>query len=59
MTKRELEKKLKSHGWKIINGTKHDMAIRDDTGMKIPIPRHKGDLDAKTARSILNEAGIE
>lgn len=59
MTKRELEKILKKNGWDIIHGAKHDAAVKSGTGTKIPIPRHKGDLDNKTIRTILEEAGIE
>lgn len=58
MTKRELEKILKKNGWKIVHGAKHDAAVKDGTGTKIPIPRHKGDLDKYTAETILKEAGI-
>lgn len=49
MTKRELEKILKQNGWEIINGT----------STKIPIPRHKGDIPAGTANSILKDAGLK
>lgn len=58
MTKRELEKILKKNGWAIVHGAKHDAAIKDGVGTKIPIPRHKGDLDQRTANTILEEAGI-
>lgn len=59
MTKRELEKILKKNGWKIIHGAKHDAVIKDGTGTKIMIPRHKGDLDNRTVNTILEEAGIK
>lgn len=59
MTKRELEKLLKKNGWKIISGAKHDAAIKDGIGTKIPIPRHKGDLDNRTVDTILKEAGVK
>lgn len=58
MTKRELEKILKENGWKIKHGTKHDAAVKDDTGTKIMLPRHKGDYPNSTAKAILKEAGI-
>lgn len=59
MTKRELEKLLKENGWKVISGTRHDMAVKEGTSTKIPIPRHKGDIPIGTAKSILKDAGIE
>ena len=58
MTKRELEKLLKQNGWEIISGTRHDMAIKPGTAVKIPIPRHKGDIPIGTAKNILKDAGI-
>jgi predicted RNA binding protein YcfA (HicA-like mRNA interferase family) len=60
MTKRELEKKLKKAGWIIIHGKAHDLATNSaKPGLKIPIPRHKGDIPKGTAQAILKEAGIE
>lgn len=58
MTKRELEKILKNNGWIIVSGTRHDMAIKEGTSTKIPIPRHKGDIPIGTAKSILKDAGL-
>lgn len=60
MTKRELESRLKSAGWKIISGARHDMAVNPNKpGVKIPIPRHKGDIPIGTANSILKDAGLK
>ena len=59
MTKRELEKILKQNGWIIVGGTRHDMAIKEGTNAKIPIPRHKGDIPIGTANSILKDAGLK
>lgn len=59
MTKRELEKILKQNGWEIISGTRHDMAVKEGTSTKIPIPRHKGDIPIGTANSILKDAGLK
>ncbi|MCC8170149.1 MAG: type II toxin-antitoxin system HicA family toxin [Oscillospiraceae bacterium] len=59
MTKRELEKILKQNGWRIISGARHDMAIKDGTNVKIPIPRHKGDIPLGTANNILKDAGLK
>lgn len=58
MTKRELEKLLKEAGWEIISGTRHDMAVKDGSSTKIPIPRHKGDIPKGTANNILKAAGL-
>ena len=58
MTKRELEKLLKEAGWEIISGTRHDMAVKDGTSTKIPIPRHRGDIPKGTANNILKAAGL-
>ena len=60
MTKRELEKILKANGWVIISGSRHDMAVNSERpGVKIPIPRHKGDIPIGTAQSILKDAKIK
>ncbi len=59
MTKRELEKLLKKDGWQIISGARHDMAVKKGTNVKIPIPRHKGDIPIGTANNILKDAGIK
>jgi predicted RNA binding protein YcfA (HicA-like mRNA interferase family) len=60
MTKTELEKKLRKAGWAITHGKAHDMATNPaKPGLKIPIPRHKGDIPKGTAQTILKEAGIE
>lgn len=36
MTKRELEKILKKNGWRIVSGTRHDMAVKDGTSTRFP-----------------------
>jgi len=60
MTKRELERKLLKAGWTITHGKAHDMATNPQKpGVKIPIPRHAGDIPKGTAKSILNDAGLE
>ncbi|HOV41018.1 MAG TPA: type II toxin-antitoxin system HicA family toxin [Oscillospiraceae bacterium] len=59
LTERELHKLLKQNGWKIISGAKHNMAVKDGTSTKIPIPRHKGDIPAGTVNSILKDAGLK
>jgi len=60
MTKRELEKLLKSNGWKISHAATHDQATNpDNPGIKIPLPRHKGDIPKGTVNSILKDAGLK
>jgi len=60
MTKLELERKLRKAGWVISHGKAHDMAIHPQKpGVKIPIPRHSGDIPKGTAKSILKDAGLE
>jgi predicted RNA binding protein YcfA (HicA-like mRNA interferase family) len=60
MTKVELERKLKKAGWVITHGKAHDQATHSaQRGIKIPIPRHAGDLPTGTVNAILKEAGIE
>ena len=57
MTKTEIERKLKSAGWEIIHGKRHDLAINKN-GKKIAIPRHKRDIPIGTANQILKDAGL-
>jgi predicted RNA binding protein YcfA (HicA-like mRNA interferase family) len=60
MTKRELMQKLIKAGWIITHGRAHDQAINPQKpGVKIPIPRHKGDIPKGTVRSILRDAELE
>ena len=60
MTKRELEKILSSAGWVINHGRAHDLATHPQKpGVKIPIPRHTGDIPKGTLKSILKDAGLE
>lgn len=60
MTKIELEKKLRKAGWIITHGKAHDQATSvEKPGVKIPIPRHAGDIPKGTLQAILKEAGIE
>jgi predicted RNA binding protein YcfA (HicA-like mRNA interferase family) len=57
MTKIELIKILKEHGWQIMRQGKHE--IWGNGGLTIPIPRHKGDIPKGTADNILRRAGIQ
>jgi len=60
VTKREIEQKLRKAGWIITHGKAHDLATNSQMpGVKISIPRHKGDIPKGTAISILKAAGIE
>lgn len=60
MTKKELEKLLKTNGWEISEGKKHSLATHPNRpGIKIPIPRHRGDLATGTVKGILKDAGLE
>jgi len=59
MTKRELERKLRKAGWFITHGKVHDLATNPQKpGVKIPIPRHVGDIPKGTASAILKAAGL-
>ena len=57
---KELEKKLLADGWvlKNVKGS-HYQYIHPVKKGKITIPYHKGDLDIKTANSILRMAGMK
>ena len=59
MTTREIKILLQKAGWIIKPGSSHDLATNPDKpGIKIPIPRHKGDVPKGTAYSILKAAGL-
>ena len=60
MTKVELLKILKANGWSITEGGKHTQAKNPNyPGVKIPIPRHKGDIPKGTLNNILRAAGLK
>jgi len=60
MTKRDLIRKLTKSGWVITHGKAHDLATNQKKpGVKIPIPRHSGDIPIGTVKSIMRDAGIE
>lgn len=60
MTKTELIRLLKKSGWVITHGKAHDQATHPEkSGIKISIPRHKGDIPKGTAHSILKDAGLK
>ena len=60
MTKLELEQLLLKAGWEITHGKAHDMATNPQMpGVKIPIPRHTGDIPIGTVKSILKDARLK
>jgi predicted RNA binding protein YcfA (HicA-like mRNA interferase family) len=60
MTERDLKKILGSAGWEITHGKAHDQATHPKKpGVKMPIPRHRGDIPKGTADAIPGEAGLK
>lgn len=59
MTKLELERRFRKAGWSIEHGANHDKAVSPDKAVKIPIPRHRGDLPKGLVIRILKDAGLE
>lgn len=59
MTTREIENPLLQDGWvyKNTRGSRKHFIHPSKPG-KATVPRHKGDLDIKTANSILKQAGL-
>lgn len=57
---KELEKLISADGW-VYKTTKvsHYQYIHPTKPGKVTIPYHKGDLDIRTAKSILKQAGID
>ena len=59
MTKKNLERILRKAGWEFTHGKAHDLATNPNKpGIKISIPRHKGDIPKGTIKSILRDAGL-
>lgn len=60
MTFKELEKILLADGWslKTIKGSHHQYIHKNKTA-KITIPKHGGDINIKTANTILKQAGLK
>ncbi|MCD7752660.1 MAG: type II toxin-antitoxin system HicA family toxin [Lachnospiraceae bacterium] len=60
MRAREIEKILLRDGWYVKNQKgSHRQYIHPVKPGKITIPIHNGDLDIKTATSILRQAGLK
>ena len=57
---REMEKILLRDGWKFEKavGSHYKYRHKKKKG-KVTVPRHTGDLDIRTVKSILKQAGIE
>lgn len=57
---REIDKILKKDGWYVANvkGSHYQYKHPTKKG-KITVPRHNTDLKLKTAKSILEQAGLE
>jgi len=60
MTERQVLKALKASGWEIQEGAKHHLATHPEKpGIKIPVPRHRGDIPIGTVNNILKAAGLK
>ena len=57
---REVEKIILNDGWylKSVRGSHYQYKHLSKIG-KVTIPKHNGDLDLKTVKSILKQAGLE
>lgn len=59
MKTNELLKLLRKNGACLDHhGTNHDIWYSPKTGKFFPVPRHKGEIAAGTAKSIMKDAGI-
>lgn len=60
MNFREIEKILLSDGWvlKTSKGS-HFQYVHPTKPGKVTVPNHRGDLDLRTAKSILKQAGLK
>lgn len=57
---REIEKMLLADGWQFKNAKgSHHFYIHPTKPGKITIPNHPGDIDARTIKSILKQAGLK
>jgi mRNA interferase HicA len=55
MKRRDLEKRLRFFGWRLVrNGSRHD--VWSDGEREIVVPRHN-EINEYTAKAILKEAG--
>ena len=59
MRVREIKKLIEADGWIYKNSRgSHDQYVHPHKPGKVTIPNHRGDLDTRTAKSILKQAGI-
>lgn len=57
---REIEEIILKDGWKYKNTRgSHNHYIHPTKQGKVTIPKHSGDLDIKTVKSILKQAGLK
>ena len=60
MTAKEFKKKIRAKGWKITQGSRHELATHvDKPGVIIPIHRHTGDIPTGTLNDMLKKAGLK
>jgi predicted RNA binding protein YcfA (HicA-like mRNA interferase family) len=60
MTPKELKRKLTANGWVITQGSGYEMAKHPcRPGVKIPVPRHTGDVPTGTLNNVLKAAGLK
>lgn len=59
MTAKEIIKQLKKDGWIEVHCKgSHKQFVHPTKSGKVTVPYHNGDLKLKTAKSILNQAGL-
>ncbi len=60
MTVKEIEKQLLADGWfHVTTKGSHKQFKHPEKLGKVTVPQHKGDLNIKTANSILKQAGLK
>jgi predicted RNA binding protein YcfA (HicA-like mRNA interferase family) len=60
MTAKEFKRKIKAKGWKITEGSRHELATHPDKpGVQIAIHRHTGDIPTGTLKKMLKDAGLK
>lgn len=60
MTAKEFKRKIMAAGWKITQGSRHEIAKHPDKpGVRIEIHRHTGDIPTGTLHKMLKDAGLK
>ena len=60
MTVRELDKLIRNDGWYLVKQVGSHMQYKHPTKAgKVTIPNHRGDVDIRTANSVLKQAGLK